>query len=114
MLDEQEKELLSIAEQIEITTKTKGWEHMKHILQGMYIDILGGIDTNGDLIDGAISKPNADINELLGYRKALADFYNRAVKQPAQIKQDIMDKITAEEKAEKHTYTKIKNGGING
>ena len=100
-LTKEERELVDIGSEIESMLTLKAWKAVKAIWEAMYLDVLGGVDKTGDLVDGAIDDEKVEYQFVLGYRKALADLWKRAVKVPIAEKNRLLELLHEEEKAEK-------------
>lgn len=95
-MTKEDNEIIQLSNELEVTFNTEGWKYIKGVMESMYVDIVGGLDKEGNLVPGAIDDPKAKIDELLGYRQALSDLYMRIVIEPRNAARSIEETLKEE------------------
>ena len=75
--------LVSLAEELERTMKTKGWtDIIQPLLDKMIMDCIGFKKGNGEWSTGAITNldvPDSEVGKMFAYRQGLIEFHNRVL-----------------------------------
>lgn len=99
-LTKDQKDIVSIASQIEKMMTLKGWKSFKKVWDAMYLDAMGGIDKKGNFVG-----PVKDLERLedfryyVGYKQAFIDLWKLGIKDMLDARDSILEQLKEDENA---------------